>query len=193
MINAVLAKKELTGSAKISIKALLTFATVVAAVGLPQIVHLIAGSGGGVKWLPMYLPVLFGACLLGARWGVIAGIASPAVSFLITSAAGNPMPTAARLPFMAAELALMALIAGIFSSKTAEKPLLSFAAVASALVAGRAFFLLLVTIFAPVIPFTPQIIFGQIVTGIPGLILCATAVPLALIAVSHISARDERH
>lgn len=193
MINAVLAKKELTGSAKISIKALLTFATVVAAVGLPQIVHLIAGSGGGMKWLPMYLPVLFGACLLGARWGVIAGIASPAVSFLITSAAGNPMPTAARLPFMAAELALMALIAGIFSSKTAEKPLLSFAAVASALVAGRAFFLLLVTVFASLVPFTPQVIIGQIVTGIPGLILCATAVPLALIAVSHISARDERH
>lgn len=193
MINAVLERKELTKSAKISIKALLTFATVVAAVGLPQLVHLVAGSGGGMKWLPMYLPVLFGACLLGARWGVIAGIASPAVSFLITSAAGNPMPTAARLPFMAAELALMALIAGIFSSKTAEKPLLSFAAVASALVAGRAFFLLLVTIFAPVIPFTPQIIFGQIVTGIPGLILCELTVPLAIIAVSHISARDERH
>lgn len=193
MINAVLAKKELTGSAKISIKALLTFATVVAAVGLPQLVHLVAGSGGGMKWLPMYLPVLFGACLLGARWGVIAGIASPAVSFLITSAAGNPMPTAARLPFMAAELALMALIAGIFSSKTAEKPLLSFAAVATALVAGRAFFLLLVTVFASLVPFTPQVILGQIVTGIPGLILCATAVPLALIAVSHISARDERH
>lgn len=193
MINAVLAKKELTGSAKISIKALLTFATVVAAVGLPQLVHLVAGSGGGMKWLPMYLPVLFGACLLGARWGVIAGIASPAVSFLITSAAGNPMPTAARLPFMAAELALMALIAGIFSSKTAEKPLLSFAAVASALVAGRAFFLLLVTVFASLVPFTPQVILGQIVTGIPGLILCATAVPLALIAVSHISTRNERH
>ena len=193
MINAVLAKKELTGSAKISIKALLTFATVVAAVGLPRFVHLVAGSGGGMKWLPMYLPVLFGACLLGARWGVIAGIASPAVSFLITSAAGNPMPTAARLPFMAAELALMALIAGFFSSKTAKKPLLSFAAVASALVAGRAFFLLLVTIFAPVIPFTPQIIFGQIVTGIPGLILCELTVPLAIIAVALISTRDERH
>ena len=193
MINAVLAKKELTGSAKISIKALLTFATVVAAVGLPQIVHLIAGSGGGVKWLPMYLPVLFGACLLGARWGVIAGIASPAVSFLITSAAGNPMPTAARLPFMAAELALMALVCGLFSAKLEEKPLLSFAAVASALVAGRAFFLLLVTIFAPVIPFTPQIIFGQIVTGIPGLILCELTVPLAIIAVALISTRDERH
>lgn len=193
MINAVLAKKELTGSAKISIKALLTFATVVAAVGLPQLVHLVAGSGGGMKWLPMYLPVLFGACLLGARWGVIAGIASPAVSFLITSAAGNPMPTAARLPFMAAELALMALIAGIFSSKTAEKPLLSFAAVASALVAGRAFFLLLVTVFASLVPFTPQVILGQIVTGIPGLILCELTVPLVIIAVALISTRDERH
>lgn len=193
MINAVLERKELTKSARISIKALLTFATVVAAVGLPQLVHLVAGSGGGVKWLPMYLPVLFGACLLGPRWGVIAGIASPAVSFLLTSAAGNPMPAAARLPFMAAELALMALVCGLFSAKLEEKPLLSFAAVAAALVAGRVFFLLLVTVFASLVPFTPQVILGQIVTGIPGLILCATAVPLALIAVSRISARNEKH
>lgn len=193
MINAILDRKDLTRSAKISIKALITFATVVAAVALPQFVHLIAGAGGGVKWLPMYIPVLFGACILGPRWGIIAGIASPAVSFLLTSAAGNPMPAAARLPFMAAELALMALVAGLFSKKIAGKPLLSFAAVASALVAGRAFFLLLVAIFNPLVPFTPQIIFGQIVTGIPGLILCALAVPLAVTAVSYAANRNERH
>lgn len=193
MINAVLEKKNLTKSAKITLKALITIATVVAAVGLPQLVHLVAGSEGGVKWLPMYLPVIFGGCLLGAKWGIIAGIASPAVSFLITSAAGRPMPAVARLPFMVAELTLMALIAGLFSEKIAKKPLMSFAAVSAALVAGRAFFLLLVAIFNSLVPFTPQIIFGQIVTGIPGLILCAIAVPLAVIAVSYISARDERH
>lgn len=103
------------------------------------------------------------------------------------------MPAVARLPFMVAELTLMALIAGLFSEKIAKKPLMSFAAVSAALVAGRAFFLLLVAIFNSLVPFTPQIIFGQIVTGIPGLILCAIAVPLAVIAVSYISARDERH
>ena len=49
MINAVLEKKNLTKSAKITLKALISIATVVAAVGLPQLVHLVAGSEGGVK------------------------------------------------------------------------------------------------------------------------------------------------
>ena len=49
--------------------------------------------------LPMYLPVLLGS----ARAAVI-DLLSPLASFVITSAVSYPMPAAAHLPFMMAEL-----------------------------------------------------------------------------------------
>lgn len=62
---------------------------------------------------------------------------SPVVSFLITSAFGNPMPALARLPFMVAELAVFAAVSGMFSEKIVKNAWLAFPAVLLAQVAGR--------------------------------------------------------
>ncbi|MDE6679437.1 MAG: NUDIX domain-containing protein, partial [Ruminococcus sp.] len=35
---------------------------------------LAVGQSGGITWLPMYLPILIGVCLLGAKWGMVIGI-----------------------------------------------------------------------------------------------------------------------
>lgn len=59
-------------------------------------------------------------CLLGVRRGLGVGIASPLFSFAVTSLAGNAMPAAARLPFMIAELAMFAVVSGLFSKKIYE-------------------------------------------------------------------------
>ncbi|MDE7181623.1 MAG: hypothetical protein K2O41_01145, partial [Clostridia bacterium] len=119
MIESVLAKKNYSAKTKITVKSLISAGLVALAVILPQIIHAAFGSAGGVQWLPMYLPVLLGGCLLGWTWGLGVGIASPVVSFLITLAFGNPMPAAARLPFMIAELAVFAAVSGLFTEKIA--------------------------------------------------------------------------
>lgn len=190
MIESILERKHAGTRARITAKALITLFVIALAVALPQIVHLVTGAPGGVKWMPMYLPVLLGGCLLGVRFGIAAGMLSPLCSFLLTSLAGNPMPAAARLPFMMAELAIMAAVTGAFSGLVSKRLWLSFPAVVLALLAGRSAFLLLVTVFQRVVPFTPAMILSQIRTGIPGLILSAVAVPLLVVVTGLLTRKD---
>lgn len=180
MIDGILAKRNASTKACLTVKILISLAVIAMAVAFPQIVHMATGAAGGVKWLPMYLPVIIGACVLGAKWGVAAAILSPISSFLLTSAFSSPMPAAARLPFMVAELAVMALIAGAFSSLIVKNAAWNIAATAASLVIGRAFFMLLVVIFQSITPFSPAVIMGQIITGIPGLIANLAIVPIVV-------------
>ena len=136
MIENVLVRKNVSLKIKITVKSLISVGIVALAVLLPQLVHLIAGQPGGVQWLPMYLPVLIGGCLLGWAWGLGLGIVAPIVSYLITLAFGNPMPALARLPFMVVELAVFAAVSGLFSKKIAKNGWMAFPAVLLAQVAG---------------------------------------------------------
>ncbi|MBR5371551.1 MAG: hypothetical protein IK130_04980, partial [Oscillospiraceae bacterium] len=138
----------------------------------------------------MYLPVLIGGCLLGAKWGLTVGILSPIVSFLITSAMGNPMPAAARLPFMITELAVFALVSGLFSKKIAQNGLWAFPAVILAQITGRAFFLGIVALTQQFTQFTTAMIWGQIKTGFIGLGVQAIIVPVIIIVLRKIIMKD---
>ncbi len=180
MIENVLARKGLSLRLKITVKGLISAGMCALAVVLPQLFHLVAGAQSGVSWLPMYLPVLLGGCLLGWRWGLAVGVLSPVVSFLITSAFGNPMPIAARLPFMAAELAIFACVSGLFSKKIAKNGWFAFPAVLLAQLAGRSAFMISVLIFQSITPFTPAVIWGQIQAGLYGMILQVVAVPFVV-------------
>lgn len=168
---------------KITYKTLVSAGLVALAVILPQLVHLALGQSGGVQWLPMYLPVLIGGCLLGTRWGIAVGVLSPMVSFLITSAMGDPMPMAARLPFMMAELAVFAAVSGLFTRKISDNGLWAFPAVISAQISGRAVFLGLIALTQSVTQFTPAMIWGQIQTGFIGLVVQAVLVPVVIMAL----------
>ena len=192
MIENVLVRKNLSLKVKITVKSLISAGIIALAVILPQLIHLALGQPGGVEWLPMYLPVIIGGCLLGWAWGAGLGIASPLVSFLITLGFGNPMPIAARLPFMMAELAVFAAVSGLFAKKIAENGWMAFPAVLLAQVSGRAFFLLLVTIFQSVAPFTPQMIWGQIQTGLTGMVLQAVLVPFIIMALRKLLNRETK-
>ena len=180
--NALTLKNYSTGK-KLTCKSLVSAGLIALAVVLPQIVHIALGQPGGVKWLPMYLPVLIGGCLLGTRWGLAVGIFSPLVSFFITSAMGSPMPPAQRLPFMMAELAVFAAVSGLFSKKIAGSALWAFSAVILAQAAGRAFFLGLVFLTQSFSPLKPMMIWGQITTGFIGLGVQAVLVPVIIIAL----------
>lgn len=192
MLDTALTRRRATLRQKITLKSLVSLGLIALAVSLPQLVHLALGQPGGVQFLPMYLPVLIGGCLLGVRWAVAVGALSPVVSFLLTSLAGNPMPALPRLPFMIAELTVFALVAGLFSKKIAENGLRAFPAVIAAQIAGRAVFLGAVALFQGVAPFTVPMIWSQIVAGWPGLAMQAVLVPLMIIALRAVLIKDEK-
>ena len=190
MIESVLTRMNVNVRLKITVKALLSAAIVALAVLLPQAVHLAAGAAGGARWLPMYLPVLLGGCLLGWRWGLGVGVLSPVVSFALTSALGEAMPAAARLPYMAAELAVFAAVSGLFSKKIAENGWMAFPAVLLAQVSGRAVFLALAAIFQGVAPLKAAAAWAQIQTGLLGLVLQAVLVPFLVMGARALMLRD---
>ena len=190
MLENVLSRKNASIKTKITVKTLLSVGLIALAVVLPQIVHLALGQPGGVQLLPMYLPVLIGGCLLGWRWAIAVGALSPVVSYLLTSMMGEAMPALPRLPFMIAELAVFALVSGLFSKKTYQNGLWAFPAVILAQLAGRTVFLGLVAIFQSVTPFTVEMIWSQILTGWVGLAIQAVIVPLLIIGLRAILVND---
>ncbi len=129
MFENVLTLNNVSYGKKITYKTLISAAIIALAVVLPQIFHLVLGQTGGIKFLPMYLPVLIGGCLMGAKWGAAIGMLSPLVSFIITSAISEPMPILQRLPFMMLELTVFAVVSGLFSKKISENGLWTFPAV----------------------------------------------------------------
>ncbi len=183
MIDNILTRKGVAFKTKVTVKGLVSAGIVALAVVLPMLVHLAFGAEGGVKWLPMYLPVLIGGCILGVRWGLGVGIASPLASFAVTSLIGNPMPAAARLPFMIAELAVLAAVSGLFSKKIVKSGLFAFPATILAFVLCRTVFVLLVLVFNSFTPFSPELIFAQIESGILAVVLQSVTVPFAVIGL----------
>lgn len=191
MIESVLSRHNAKISTKITVKSLISVGVVALAVLLPQLVHLAAGASGGVQWLPMYLPVLLGGCLLGWKWGLGVGVLSPLVSFAITSLMGNAMPAASRLPYMMAELAVFAAVSGLFSKKIAGNGWMAFPAVLLAQVSGRAVFLALAAIFQGVSALSAAAVWSQIQTGLLGMVLQTVLVPFIVMGLRALLLRDK--
>lgn len=191
MIESVLSRHNVKTSTKITVKSLISVGIVALAVLLPQLVHLAAGASGGVQWLPMYLPVLLGGCLLGWKWGLGVGVLSPLVSFAITSLAGNAMPAAGRLPYMMAELAAFAAVSGLFSKRIAANGWMAFPAVLLAQVSGRAVFLALAAVFQGVSALSAAAVWSQIQAGLLGMVLQAVLVPVIVMGLRALLLRDK--
>lgn len=183
MIENALRSRQVSFKLGITVKALISAGTVALAVLLPQLAHLALGEQAGMRFLPMYLPVLLGGCLLGWQWGLGIGLLSPLVSYLITAAAGSPMPALARMPFMMAELAVFAVVCGVFSDKIAKNGLMAFPAVLLAQLGGRSVFLLSAAAFSGVSPLNAAMVWGQIQTGFAGLLIQAVLAPVIIIGL----------
>lgn len=183
MIENALRSRQVSFKLGITVKALISAGIVALAVLLPQLAHLALGEQAGMRFLPMYLPVLLGGCLLGWQWGLGIGLLSPLVSYLITAAAGSPMPALARMPFMMAELAVFAVVCGVFSDKIAKNGLMAFPAVLLAQLGGRSVFLLSAAAFSGVSPLNAAMVWGQIQTGFAGLLIQAVLAPVIIIGL----------
>lgn len=193
MIDNVLVMKNVAAGKSIAVKTAISLGLIALAVLLPQLVHLALGQPGGVKWLPMYLPILIGGCLLGTRWALAVGILSPIVSFLLTSLGGNAMPAAPRLPFMILELAVFAAVSGLLTKKIVKNGLWAFPAVICAQIAGRLVFLAAIALTQSFTTFTTGMIWGQIVTGIPGLVVQAILAPVIMIGLRALLIADKEN
>lgn len=180
MLEAVLERYEIGKRERITIKTAVSAGLVVLAVLLPQMVHILAGQMGGILFLPMYLPVLLGGCLLGVRWGLCVALFSPMLSFCLTSLTGYAMPSLERLPFMMAELAVFAVVAGLFTKKVAKKVWMVVPAVVLASLSGRLLFLGMAGLFQNISGLSFAFAWMQVQKGVPGLMIQWICVPAAV-------------
>lgn len=170
-------------------KTLATIGAIIAAVALPQLLHIIGlvsnmGTALGETFLPMHIAILLVGLLGGGTVGFISGMLAPLISFALTG-----MPTVYMLPFMMIELAFYGLICGLLANK--NMPTLAKLLIAQ--IGGRmvravfivgAFYLLGSKI-------APSVIWTSIAAGLPGLILQWALIPLLIYYINTKSQNGE--
>lgn len=113
-------------------KAIITAACIALCVVLPMAFHAIPNAGSVIS--PMHIPVLLCGLICGWPFGLLCGLAGPALSSLLTQ-----MPPLAYLPSMLVELAAYGLIAGLMMQLVRTKKLYAdlYISLIVALLAGR--------------------------------------------------------
>lgn len=141
--------------------------SVIAAVGLPQVLHLI-GFGLGEIILPMHLPVLLAGFVVGPYAGAVCGLLSPIISYLLTG-----MPQEAMLPFIVIELITYGFMAGML--KNVQMP--NVLKVLSCQIGGRIIRGIAIILIGGV---SATVIWSSIVMGLVGIILQLILIPKIL-------------
>ena len=104
---------------------------------------------------------------------------------------GSPMPMAAGLPYMMAEMAVFAVVSGLFSNKIAKNGLWAFPAVILAQIAGRASFFGLIAATQSLTKLKTAMIWGQIKTGLVGLGVQAIAAPIIVLLLKKLMIKSD--
>lgn len=167
-----------------------TITAIVAAVAVPQIFHIIGvvsgqGTAVGETFLPMHLPILLVGLIAGPYAGAIAGLLGPLASYALSG-----MPKAGMLPFMMLELCIYGLCAGVLK----EVKIPTILKVLIAQVSGRG--VRAIAILLAVYAFgneavSVSVIWNSIVTGIPGLLLQWSLLPLIIFWLEHRNVSQE--
>lgn len=183
--------KAVSGKAGLSFKAQLlwTACSLVLAVAIPQILHVVGavsgvGSSLGEVLLPMHLPIMLAGFAAGPLVGAVAGFAAPLISFALTG-----MPGAALLPFMMIELCAYGLFAGLLKNVKAPAIL----KVLSVQLLGRAIRAAAILIAVYAFSFDGikvQIIWNSVVTGLLGLCLQWIIIPLAVYRIENFNKNE---
>jgi len=132
----------------------------------------------GHVFLPMYLPILAGACFLRPGWAAVSGAAAPLVSAALT---GMPPVFPPVAFWMAIELAAMAWLVSTLARRRRIPTTLS---VAAALVIGRGIYAALIFTTGRWLDLPAGLLtLVSLVAGWPGMVLAITTVPLAVAAL----------
>ncbi|MCM1314516.1 MAG: ECF transporter S component [Muribaculaceae bacterium] len=166
-----------------------TVSAIIGAVVLPQLLHVIGAASGsgtslGETFLPMHLPVILVGLLAGTVPGAIAGFLSPLVSCLLTG-----MPGQLMLPFIMIELCAYGAFSGLL--KNTKMP--DIAKILTAQIAGRALRAIAILIAVYALgneSIKTAVIWDSVVTGIPGLVLQWSLIPLLLHGIGNIKKHE---
>ncbi len=146
---------------------------------LPLAFHAIPNAGS--IFLPMHIPVLFCGLVCGWNYGLLAGIATPLLSNILTG-----MPPAPFLPSMLVELAVYGLVAGLLirfvrsKSQTANV----FIALIGAMLAGRLLAGLVNALIINLGKYSVQIwLSAFFITALPGIIIQLVLIPVLIFAL----------
>lgn len=136
------------------------------AVFVPMIFHFFGGINAGREFLPMHFFVLIAGLLFGWRAGLIVGIFSSLISFLLTG-----MPVINILPFILVELGIYGLVAGLFKERFNV-----WISLLSAMILGRVAILVAIFLFSNMN--AVNYIFQAINNGWQGIMLQIIFVPM---------------
>jgi len=140
------------------------------AVGIPFLAHFVNPMAGPI-FLPMHLVIIAGGLLFGWRFGLMLGIVSPTLNFLVTG-----LPPEILLTQITIEVVAYGLIAGILRAYT-RLPLII--TIALSMLAGR--LILLISLQFLQTPTNPWVMVSNATkTGWPGIVLSLVLLPLIL-------------
>ena len=169
-------------------KSILTAVCIALCVVLPQAFHTIPNAGQ--VYLPMHIPVLLCGLICGAPYGLLCGLAGPALSTLFTQ-----MPPVAMLPSMMVECAVYGLVAGLMMLiETKHLYADLYLSLVTAMIAGR-----IVSGIAKALIFSAgnysiaAWITGSFVTSLPGIIIQLALIPTIVFALEKASLIPQRY
>ena len=152
-------------------KSILTAVCIALCVVLPQAFHAIPNAGS--VYLPMHIPVLLCGLICGAPYGLLCGLAGPALSHLFTG-----MPPIGMLPSMLVECAVYGFAAGaMMKIKTKRLYPDLYLSLVVAMIAGR-----IVSGIAKALIFSPGMalsawVTASFVTALPGISIQLVLLP----------------
>ena len=160
-------------------RSILTAVCLALCVVLPQAFHAIPNAGA--LYSPIHIPVLLCGLVCGWPYGLLCGLAGPALSTLLTG-----MPPAAQLPPMMVECAVYGLAAGIFMRIVRTRSVYAdlYISLLSAMLAGRlAAGAAKAAIFAPSSFTLAAWTTGYFVTALPGIVIQLVLLPSLVFAL----------
>ncbi len=141
---------------------------------LPLIFHM-TGIAGRI-FLPMHIPVLLAGMITGPVYGLIIGMASPVLGFLISG-----MPPPPIMQIMVFELGAYGLISGILYSKGGVMNI--YLSLITAQTGGRVIYGIVFWALGRFLGYNiPQAISvgGAIMTGLPGILIQLIMIPVII-------------
>lgn len=160
-------------------KSIITAACLALCVVLPQAFHAVPNAGA--VYLPMHIPILLCGLICGWSYGLLCGLAGPALSTLFTG-----MPPVAYLPVMLIECAVYGAVAGLMMHAVRTRKVyadlylsLIIAMLSGRLVAGLA----RAGIFARGSYTMGAWATGYFVTSLPGIIIQIVLIPSIVFAL----------
>ena len=160
-------------------KSIITAVCIALCVVLPQAFHAVPNAGA--IYLPMHIPVLLCGLICGGSYGLLCGLAGPALSALLTG-----MPPAAVLPGMLVECGVYGLAAGLLMQLVRTKHLYAdlYISLAAAMLLGR-----VVSGIAKALIFSAgsysmvSWVAGSFVTALPGIVIQLALLPSIVYAL----------